>query len=86
MKEEEAGPKDYNDVMEASHPYYHLFKDKLLRLSNVFEIPEKASRADPDTAYSLKLFCYQENKFNVFVYFFELPTDFDTYESISNDF
>lgn len=77
---------DYTDVMGPDHPYYQLFKDKLVKLSTVFTIPENASRADPDTAYPLTLYCYNEGKYNVFVYFFKFPSDIDTYESISNDF
>ena len=51
-----------------------------------FDIPENASRADPDTSYPLTLYCYNSGKYNVFVYFFKFPSDVDTYESISNDF
>lgn len=72
--------------MDPEHPYYGLFKDKLYKLATVFEIPENASRADPDTSYPLRLHCYQEGKCNVFVYFFKFQSDIDTYESISNDF
>lgn len=84
--EEEHKAQDYSDVMDPEHPYFGLFKDKLYKLATVFEIPENASRADPDTSYPLRLHCYQEGKCNVFVYFFKFPSDIDTYESISNDF
>ena len=72
--------------MNADHPYYNLFRDKFDKLPTLYEIPPNASSAEPDTAFPLKLHCYQQNKTNTFVYFFKFPTDIDTYDSISNDF
>ena len=65
--------------MAEDHPYYHLFKDKLTKLNSVFNIPANAAQAEPDTAFPLKLHCYQEGKNNTFIYFLKLPTDLDTY-------
>lgn len=32
------------------------------------------------------MYCYQEGGLNSFKYFFKLPTDYHTYEAISNDY
>jgi hypothetical protein len=79
MKVEAEHHEDYIDVIEENHPYYHLFKDKLVLLNHIFEIPPNASNAQPDTAFPLNMYCYQEGKYNIFKYFFKFPTDFDTY-------
>ena len=86
LQEEDTLCQDFSQVMSPEHPYYHLFKDKLVKLGSIFEIPTKASTASPETSFPLKLHCYQEGKHNIFVYFFKFPTDVDNYESISNDF
>jgi len=86
LKREDNKAKDYSDVMEEDHPYFHLFKDKLVQLAGIFEVPSNAASAEPDTTFPLKLNCYQEGKNNIFIYFFKLPTDIDRYEQISNDF
>jgi hypothetical protein len=72
--------------MSESHPYYHLFKDKLARLGSLFELPADSNPSTPFTDYGLRLHCYPEGKTNVFVYFFKLPCDFEAYETFSNDF
>lgn len=73
-------------MIKVDHPYYELFKDKLALLPTIFAVPDNACSAEPDTAYPLKLYCYQEGKVNVFKYFFTFSTDFASYESVSNDF
>lgn len=72
--------------MSADHPYYELFKEKLLRLSHIFELPEDNNLSEPYTDYDLKLHCYLSGKYNVFVYSFKFPTDFETYDSILDNF
>ena len=55
-------------------------------LGTIFKVPEEAHTSHPDTAFPLHMYCYQEEKTNIFKYFFTFPTDYDTYESISSDF
>ena len=78
--------QNYSEVMNEQHPYYNIFKNKLNKLNDIFNPPAGAANATPQTSFPLKLYCYQEEKLNTFVYFFTFPTDVDTYESISNDF
>jgi len=86
LNKEIKATKDYSEVMSESHPYYNIFKNKLDRLNAIFDPPATAASATPETSFPLKLYCYQEEKLNTFVYFFTFPTDVDTYDSISNDF
>ena len=55
-------------------------------MGKIFDIPNQAHSIEPDTQYPLKIYCYQEGKYNIFKYFFVFPTDYHTYEAISNDF
>ncbi len=77
---------DYSQAIDSGHPYFELFKDKLAQLPTIFAVPETACSAEPDTAFPLKLFCYQEGKVNVFKYFFSFESDFASYESVCSDF
>jgi hypothetical protein len=55
-------------------------------LPTIFDIEFGQEEVKPDTTYPLRMYSYQENKLNTFKYFFKFPCDYETYESLSNNY